>query len=89
MLCHVLKTVNLHGLIAQVIDEGYPTLAANGNAAAYSYLNTEIHITAEKLYSRMMGQSLLPAKTKRFLLSSHCLSLCKKAGRNYKNFYSI
>ena len=72
------ETIDLHCLIAQVIDELYPTLTANGNtavfseeddlslyadpeklarvltnllrnAAAYSYPNTEIHITAKKI----------------------------------------
>lgn len=72
------EKIDLHCLIAQVIDELYPTLTANGNtavflaeddlslcadpeklarvfsnilrnAAAYSYPNTEIHITAKKI----------------------------------------
>ena len=72
------ERVDLHCLIAQVIDEIYPTLSANGNtailaaegnlsleadpeklarvfgnllrnAAAYSYPDTEIHITAKKI----------------------------------------
>lgn len=72
------EKLDLHCLIAQVVDELYPTLTANGNtavfsaednlslyadpeklarvfgnllrnAAAYSYPNTEIYITAKKI----------------------------------------
>ena len=53
------ETVDLHCLIAQVIDEIYPTLSANGNTAVFTAEdNLSVNADPEKLarvFSNLCG----------------------------------